>query len=142
MLFQDDDDEDESDDEDETAELLAELQKIKKERAMEKQKLVGIYWGFWVFFLSHCLFFLNSILIFLICSSFFHSTSFIVHLNIPGGSFHKNDLSSTIIIGRYCNDLNFILRGARCSSVVRDFAHGAMGRRIDPSWGGLINLLK
>ena len=24
--------------------------------------------------------------------------------------------------------------GARCSSVVRVFAHGAMGRRIDPSW--------
>ena len=26
--------------------------------------------------------------------------------------------------------------GARCSSVVRAFVHGAMGRRIDPSWGG------
>ena len=26
--------------------------------------------------------------------------------------------------------------GERCSSVVRAFAHGAMGRRIDPSWGG------
>ena len=25
--------------------------------------------------------------------------------------------------------------GARCSSVVRAFTHGAMGRRIDPSWG-------
>ena len=25
------------------------------------------------------------------------------------------------------------IRGARCSSVVRAFAHGAMGRRIDPS---------
>ena len=24
--------------------------------------------------------------------------------------------------------------GARCSSVVRAFAHGAMGRQIDPSW--------
>ena len=24
--------------------------------------------------------------------------------------------------------------GARCSSVVRAFAHGVMGRRIDPSW--------
>ena len=24
--------------------------------------------------------------------------------------------------------------GARCSSVVRAFVHGAMGRRIDPSW--------
>ena len=28
--------------------------------------------------------------------------------------------------------------GARCSSVVRAFAHGAMGRRIDPLWGGPI----
>ena len=24
--------------------------------------------------------------------------------------------------------------GARCSSVVRAFAHGVIGRRIDPSW--------
>ena len=31
--------------------------------------------------------------------------------------------------------------GARCSSVVREFAHGAMGRRIDPSWSGPIELL-
>ena len=31
-----------------------------------------------------------------------------------------------------CNNFS---RGARCSSVVRAFAHGAMGRRIDPSWG-------
>ena len=31
-------------------------------------------------------------------------------------------------------------RGARCSSVVRAFAHGAMGRRIDPSWDGPIQL--
>ena len=30
--------------------------------------------------------------------------------------------------------------GARCSSVVRAFAHGVMGRRIDPSWGGPIEL--
>ena len=29
---------------------------------------------------------------------------------------------------------------ARCSSVVRAFAHGAMGRRIDPSLGGPIEL--
>ena len=27
------------------------------------------------------------------------------------------------------------LRGARCSSVVRPCAQGAMGRLIDPSWG-------
>ena len=30
--------------------------------------------------------------------------------------------------------------GARCSSVVTAFAHGAMGHRIDPSWGGPIEL--
>ena len=30
--------------------------------------------------------------------------------------------------------------GARCSSVVRVFAHGALGRRIDPSWGEPIEL--
>ena len=30
--------------------------------------------------------------------------------------------------------------GARCRSVVRAFAHGAVGRRIDPSWGGPIEL--
>ena len=33
-----------------------------------------------------------------------------------------------------------IIMGARCTSVVRAFAHGAMGRRIDPSWGGPIEL--
>ena len=31
-------------------------------------------------------------------------------------------------------------KGARCSSVVRAFAQGAMDRRIDPSWGGPIEL--
>ena len=31
-------------------------------------------------------------------------------------------------------------KGARCSSVVRAFAHGAMGRRIDPSLGEPIEL--
>ena len=30
--------------------------------------------------------------------------------------------------------------GARWSSVVRVFAHGAMGHRIDPSWGGPFEL--
>ena len=30
--------------------------------------------------------------------------------------------------------------GARCSSVIRAFAHDAMGRRIDLSWGGHIEL--
>ena len=44
---------------------------------------------------------------------------------------------STTHQGRF----NSILKaGARCSSVVRAFAHGAMGRRIDPSWGGPIEI--
>ena len=30
--------------------------------------------------------------------------------------------------------------GARCSSMVRAFAHDAMGCLIDPSWGGPIEL--
>ena len=33
-----------------------------------------------------------------------------------------------------------VIRGARCSSVVRAFAHGAMGRRINPSRSGPIEL--
>ena len=32
--------------------------------------------------------------------------------------------------------------GARCSSVVRAIAHGAMGRRIDPSRGEPIELFR
>ena len=35
---------------------------------------------------------------------------------------------------------NSDLCGARCGSVVRAFTHGAMGRRVDPSWGGPIEL--
>ena len=41
-------------------------------------------------------------------------------------------------ISRYLSSL--ASGGARCSSVVRAFAHGAMGCRIDPSWGGPIEL--
>ena len=38
-------------------------------------------------------------------------------------------------------DVNFLLVvGATCSSVVRVFTRGAMGRRIDPSWGEPIEL--
>ena len=37
-------------------------------------------------------------------------------------------------------DKHFLLEGARCSSVVRAFAHGAMGHWINPSWGGPIEL--
>ena len=52
-------------------------------------------------------------------------------------SFH-----SSVYVSRFeLFNINFIIRpGARCNSVVRAFAHGAMGRRIDPSWGGPIEL--
>ena len=36
-------------------------------------------------------------------------------------------------------DMPLLVR-ARCSSMVRAFAHGAMGGQIDPSWGGPIEL--
>ena len=43
-----------------------------------------------------------------------------------------------------CNNLPGLIvslqQGARSSSVVRAFAHGAMGRRIDPSSSGPIEL--
>ena len=34
----------------------------------------------------------------------------------------------------YITIVLFLIPGASCSSVVRAFAHGAMGRRIDASW--------
>lgn len=40
-----------SDDEDDTAELLAELQRIKKERAQEEAKKVGCVYSYKLFFL-------------------------------------------------------------------------------------------
>ena len=44
-------------------------------------------------------------------------------------------LYKTICVVNITND-----KGARRSSMVRAFAHAAMGRRIDPSWGGPIEL--
>ena len=41
---------------------------------------------------------------------------------------------------QYFQTTDTVSPGARCSSVVRAFVHGAMGRRIDPSWGGPIEL--
>ena len=38
------------------------------------------------------------------------------------------------------NEIHHTVLGAICSSVVRAFAHGAIGRRIDPSWGGPFEL--
>ena len=39
---------------------------------------------------------------------------------------HKSEQHVSVVLSIY---------GARCSSMVRAFAHGTMGRRIDPSWG-------
>ena len=37
--------------------------------------------------------------------------------------------------GRYSRATDIgLLSGVRCNSVVRVFAHGAMGHRINPSW--------
>ena len=47
---------------------------------------------------------------------------------------HTND---TINKNVFIASLNI---GVRCSSVVRAFAHGEMGCRIDSSWGGPIDL--
>ena len=45
------------------------------------------------------------------------------------------------VAGESCIGITLhITGGARCSSVVRAFAHGAMGRQIDPSWGGPIEV--
>ena len=46
-------------------------------------------------------------------------------------------LTESILFDIICECIKL---GARCSSVVRAFAHGAIGRRIDPSWGGPIGL--
>ena len=41
-----------------------------------------------------------------------------------------HDCMSLIIV----SNIPVFVNRARCSSVVRAFAHGAMGRRIDPLW--------
>ena len=45
------------------------------------------------------------------------------------------------MLAEYHSIQNFVyVKGARCSSVVRAFGYGAMGHRINPSWGGPIEL--
>ena len=48
------------------------------------------------------------------------------------------------VVGSILHGVNplsyFSFQGVRYSPVVRAFAHGAMGRRIDPSWGEPIEL--
>ena len=52
--------------------------------------------------------------------------------------FYLVNVKSTNIINVFM--LSNDPRSEMCSSVVRAFAHGAMGRRIDPSWGRPIEL--
>ena len=54
-------------------------------------------------------------------------------------SIAKGGYSGTATICKHCVGSSSSV-GARCSSAVRAFAHRAMGRRIDPSWGGPIEL--
>ena len=49
-------------------------------------------------------------------------------------------LTRDVCYGMFNRMITSFSLGVRCSSVVRVFAHGAMGRRIDPSWGGPIEL--
>ena len=60
-----------------------------------------------------------------------HST-----MKLQGGDY---PITYSHVLATQAIDTNS-LSGARCSFVVRAFAHGAMGRRIDPSWGGSIKL--
>ena len=52
------------------------------------------------------------------------------------------NIAMNVLSASFCCFISgyYLLFGARCSSVVRAFAHGAMGHRIDPSWGGPIEL--
>ena len=55
------------------------------------------------------------------------------------GMMHIKDSLLLMKKSSPCNGQQWV-SGARCSSMVRAFAHGAMGRWIDPSWGGPIEL--
>ena len=52
--------------------------------------------------------------------------------------FNRTGLVLAYVINMYV--CMYVCTGARCSSVVRAFAHGSMNRRIDPSWSGPIEL--
>ena len=69
----------------------------------------------------------------------FHPTLILLYLKEC--QFYTKSLISISVINILDSFLHSVYNpGARCSSVVRVFAHGAMGRRIDPSWGGPIEL--
>ena len=47
----------------------------------------------------------------------------------------NNNIYLTMYSSNFINGISDAWSGARCSYVVRVFAHSVMGRRIDPSWG-------
>ena len=53
---------------------------------------------------------------------------------------HSKDMITRHNINRDITNAFHTKIGARCSSMVRAFAQGAMSRRIDLSWGGPIEL--
>ena len=56
-------------------------------------------------------------------------------------AYHLMGEQSSFYTSPVCHCLNASRApGAGRSSEVRAYAHGAMGRRIDPSWGGPIEL--
>ena len=55
-----------------------------------------------------------------------------IYTSLPSTGWNKQNVFRYLL----ANNLHRIL----LSSVVRVFTHGAMGRRIDPSWGGPIEL--
>ena len=74
--------------------------------------------------------------------------------HLTGREGNVNNTSTRLYVTAFSDTLHLLLRlptnkvilslctGERdvYSSVVRVFAHGAMGRRVDPSWGGPIEL--
>ena len=66
--------------------------------------------------------------------------NFIGHFEYILVQLYKKPMPEIYIGYIDANSINLTSFGARCSSVIRAFAHGAMGRRIDPSWGGPIEL--
>ena len=65
---------------------------------------------------------------------------------MPFSNRHKHDIRSVsvplqeVVSLPLLKAITCIQTIARCSSVVRAFAHGAMGRGIDPAWGGPVEL--
>ena len=70
----------------------------------------------------------------------YHVVTSVDEGSLPCGACFGFEASVSLGGAMSSKDLNFPIQPARCSSVVSAFAHGAMGRRIDPSWAGPIEL--